>query len=41
MERKAAGAEQGRNEAALKPCSPAVCIGGAQPTSCYCPTTHT
>ena len=23
----------------LKPCNPSVCVGGAQPTSCYCPTT--
>ena len=26
--------------AALKPCNPSVCVGGAQPTSCYCPTTQ-
>ena len=31
-------AEKGRKDATLNTCNPSVCVGGAQPTSCVCPT---
>ena len=34
----APAAVSGKKEEGLKPCNPSVCVGGAQPSSCYCPT---
>ena len=31
-------AKRGGSEAKLETCHPSVCIGGAKPTSCVCPT---
>ena len=38
-EQELSAAATGRNAPATdkKPCNPSVCVGGAQPTSCYCP----